>query len=395
MKKSLLFTAVVATAVMSGCATQPRGNFDAFQAKDLNPLVQSKELQQKTNNFFVINDSSGSMTEPYINSGLVANPTTIKLEIEKELLSRMNKTIPNIPLNSGLRSFGFGKCVGLNTKLNQASESYSKSAFNAAIDSLACASGGSPMPTSIALAEQDLSSNSGTTALIILSDGFELDSSPYAAAKALKARYGDKLCIYTVWVGNPRDDEGRRTLLNLSNIGSCGFSTAVTDIASSAGMGNFVEKVFFKRGAPAPISEGDADKDGVLDSKDKCPGTPIGAKVNALGCWVLEGVNFDTNKSNIKSRYYSLLNEAAVVLKRNPGLTIEVQGHTDSVGSDQYNARLSERRANSVKNYLRKQANGNASLKSRGYGEVNPIASNATSEGRAQNRRVQLDVIKR
>ncbi|MCK5924721.1 MAG: OmpA family protein [Methylococcales bacterium] len=395
MKKSLLFTAIVATAIVSGCATQPRGSFETFQAKDLNPLVQSQELQQKTNNFFVIHDSSGSMTEPYVDGALVANPTTIKLEIEKELLSRMNKTIPNITLNSGLRSFGFGNCVGLNTKLNQASTSYSQSTFNSAIESLACGSGGSPMHTSINLAQKDIEANSGTTALIILSDGFEMDASPYPAAKALKARYGDNLCIYTVWVGNQKDIEGRRTLLDLSNVGGCGFSTTITDISSSAGMGNFVEKVFFKRGAPAAIAEGDADKDGVLDSQDKCPGTPIGAKVNARGCWELKGLNFDTNQSNIKTRYFHLLNEAAVVLKRNPGLTIEVQGHTDSVGSDNYNLRLSERRANAVKNYLRKQANGNASLRSRGYGEARPVANNATESGRAQNRRVQLDVVRR
>jgi OOP family OmpA-OmpF porin len=395
MKKSLLLTAVIATTLISGC-TKPPGNFGGFQPKDLNPLVQSREFQQKTNNFFVINDSSGSMREAYVNGGLIANPTTIKLEIEKELLRRMNKTIPNIPLQSGLRSFGFGKCVGLNSRLNQSSELYSKSAFNAAIDSLVCGSGGSPMHKSLALAGTDIQANTGTTALIVFSDGFELDSSPAPAAKALKDVYGDKLCIYTVWVGNPKDIEGRRTLLDLSNIGSCGFSTAAADIGTTEGMGNFVEKVFFKRvSVAAPIPEGDADKDGVLDSKDKCPGTPIGAPVNALGCWVLKGVNFDTDKHHIKSRYHHLLNDAARVLSRNPGLTIEVQGHTDSVASDNYNRKLSDRRANAVKRYLANKANGKASLTARGYGEAQPIADNSTAAGRAENRRVQLNVIRR
>lgn len=396
MKKSLLFTASIATVMLSGCVTQPIAGFQSFQAKDLTALVKSKEYQQKTNNFFVINDSSGSMTETYINGGLAADPVAIKLEIEKELLKRMNKTIPAITLNSGLRSFGFGKCVGLGTQLNQASESYSKAAFSSAIDSLVCGSGGSPMDKSIEAGQHDLEANSGTTALIILSDGFELDRSPIPAAQALKDRYGDSLCIYTVWVGNPNDVEGRATLLNLSNLGLCGFNTSVADIGSPEGMANFVEKVFFKKVAlAAPIPEGDADLDGVLDSKDQCPGTPLGATVNIHGCWIIKGINFDTAKHNIKPQYYHLLNNAAVVLKRNPGLTIEVQGHTDSVDSNEYNLGLSDRRANEVKSYLNNQANGNASLTSRGYGEARPIASNGTVSGRAQNRRVQLKIIKK
>jgi OOP family OmpA-OmpF porin len=394
--KKLLLAASVAGTLLSGCASQPPAGFQSFQTKDLASLVQSKEFQQKTNNFFVINDSSGSMTETYINGGLVSDPIAFKLEIEKELLKRFNKTIPNITLNSGLRSFGFGECVGLGTELNQASQSYSKAAFSAAIDSLACGSGGSPMDKAIKAGQKDLEANTGTTALIILSDGFELDRSPIPAAQALKDRYGDNLCIYTVWTGNPNDIGGRATLLNLSNLGSCGFSTSVADIGSAEGMANFVKRVFFKKILPnLPIPEGDADLDGVLDSKDQCPRTPSGATVNIHGCWVIKGINFDTAKHAIKSKYYHLLNNAALVLKRNPGLSIEVQGHTDNIGSHGYNLGLSDRRANAVKSYLNNKANGNASLTSRGYGETRPIGSNGTVSGRAQNRRVQLEVIKK
>ena len=88
-----------------------------------------------------------------------------------------------------------------------------------------------------------------------------------------------------------------------------------------------------------------------------------------------------------------ILNVVTNILKKNPGLTIEVQGHTDSVGSDSLNRRLSQNRANSVKKYLVRNANGQISLTARGYGETRPVASNSTEEGRATNRRVQLDVI--
>ncbi|NOQ36705.1 MAG: OmpA family protein [Methylococcaceae bacterium] len=395
MKKLLLVSASIAGAVLSGCATQP-ATFKSFQAKDLNHLTKSAEYKQKANNFFVINDSSDSMEETYIGNAISAEPSAIKLEIEKELLSRMNKTIPNITLTSGLRSFGYGKCVSLGgySTLNQAVQSYSKSAFNSAIESLACASGGSPMDKAIATTQADLTANSGNTALIIFSDGHDLDGSPVASATALKARYGDKLCIYTVWVGNPDEVEGRRTLLNVSNKGACGFSALASDIASPEGMAKFVEQVFFKRVALV-ASEGDADLDGVLDSKDQCPQTPLGATVNVQGCWIIKGIHFDTARHNIKSKYHHLLNNAATVLKRNPGLTIEVQGHTDNVGSDKYNLGLSERRANAVKHYLGHKAGKSASLTSKGYGETKPVVTNETAEGRAINRRVQLEVIKR
>lgn len=394
MKKSLLVSASLVSAVLSGCASQPTATFQSFQAKDLNALVNSQEFKQKTNNFFVINDSSDSMEEAYLSGGISSEPLAIKLEVEKELLRRMNKTIPNIPLTSGLRSFGFGGCVGLYTTLNQAVESYSKSSFNSAIDSLACSTGGSPMNKSLDAAQEDLAGNSGTTALIVFSDGHDLDGTPVPSAKALKDRYGDNLCIYTVWVGNPEEVEGRSLLLDMSNLGACGFSVLASDIASPEGMAKFVERVFFKR-VPAVIPEGDADLDGVFDSKDECPETPLGATVNVQGCWIIKGIHFDTAKHYIKPQYYHLLDNAAVVLKRNPGLTIEVQGHTDNVGSDKYNMGLSDRRANAVKNYLSQKAGDSASLTSSGYGESQPVATNDTAEGRAENRRVQLKVIKK
>ena len=134
----------------------------------------------------------------------------------------------------------------------------------------------------------------------------------------------------------------------------------------------------------------DTDKDGVPDYEDKCPGTPEGAKVDARGCWVLEGVNFDTNKATIKAVSYPVLDEVVNVLKENPALKLEIQGYTDSVGAEKYNQRLSEKRAKSVYEYFVKKGVNSSQLTYKGYGEAAPIASNDTDEGRAKNRRVEL-----
>jgi OOP family OmpA-OmpF porin len=135
----------------------------------------------------------------------------------------------------------------------------------------------------------------------------------------------------------------------------------------------------------------DSDGDGVYDYLDKCPGTPKGATVNSKGCWALTGVVlFDFDSSNIKPEAYPLLDEVVSILKKNPKIKREIQGHTDSKGAEKYNQELSERRAKAVERYLEKKGIDPSQLTSKGYGESQPVASNATKEGRQENRRVEL-----
>ena len=137
----------------------------------------------------------------------------------------------------------------------------------------------------------------------------------------------------------------------------------------------------------------DSDGDGVYDHEDQCPKTPKGAAVDQRGCWVLKGVNFDTNKADIKPGSYKVLDDAVDVLKKNPQLKLEVQGHTDNRGSAQYNQQLSEKRAKSVVDYFVSKDIEKSRMNSAGYGLTKPAASNDTPEGRAQNRRVELKPI--
>lgn len=97
---------------------------------------------------------------------------------------------------------------------------------------------------------------------------------------------------------------------------------------------------------------------------------------------------FDTNKADIKKKYIPEVNKVAEVLKKNPDATVEIQGHTDSVGNDKYNLNLSQRRADSVRNYLIKKLGINPSrVTAKGYGKSQPIADNKTKEGKQKNRR--------
>jgi outer membrane protein OmpA-like peptidoglycan-associated protein len=107
----------------------------------------------------------------------------------------------------------------------------------------------------------------------------------------------------------------------------------------------------------------------------------------------LRGIYFDTGKATIRPESYPVLDDAVRVLKANETVVVEIAGHTDSVGSDSYNMRLSEARANSVRTYLISRGIGPNRLIARGYGETMPVASNATRDGRQMNRRIEFRVL--
>lgn len=163
--------------------------------------------------------------------------------------------------------------------------------------------------------------------------------------------------------------------------------------------------------------DGDEDGDGVFDRRDLCPHTPPGTPVGHNGCPLPQyppavkaapppaapqpeevitlrdtsgKVLFDFNKSNLTPEALSQLQALLPKLKGDDVTAIKVVGHTDSIGSDAYNQKLSERRAASVVTYLQSQQVPVAKLSSEGKGESEPVADNGTDEGRAQNRRVEL-----
>ncbi|MFO1418257.1 MAG: OmpA family protein [Methylotetracoccus sp.] len=148
--------------------------------------------------------------------------------------------------------------------------------------------------------------------------------------------------------------------------------------------------------APAPVddcSTRDSDGDGVNDCDDKCPGTMKGAKVDEYGCLVrieLRGVNFHYDSAQLTDTAMAILDEVSTgLIASDEKKDIEVAGHASSEGTDQYNMKLSQRRAASVVEYLKGKGVTN-NLYPKGYGESYPIADNSTEEGRSKNRRVEL-----
>ncbi len=141
----------------------------------------------------------------------------------------------------------------------------------------------------------------------------------------------------------------------------------------------------------AAAVEVDSDGDGVVDSKDKCPNTLAGLKVDDQGCFISADlkINFDTSKSVVKKEYMAKLEAFAKFLNDNKSVNVTIEGHTDNAGKAKANQTLSERRAKAVMDILVKEYKVDAKqLKSVGYGATKPIASNKTAAGKAENRRI-------
>jgi OOP family OmpA-OmpF porin len=298
---------------------------------------------------------------------------------------------------------------------------HSRAGFNEGLKSVEWGKGETPLTSAIGAATVALKTTQGDIALMIVGDGKGTEVGLMQAVESMKRDYGDRLCVYTVVIGD--DPAGQKNMEALAGAGRCGFAVNEEDTVSRAAMANFVETVFFAKqmdkdgdgvldrldqcpdtpkgvrvdakGCALPVAAPmvDSDGDGVFDNVDKCPGTPRGAKVDSRGCWVIRGVKFDTDKSDIKPVYYPILDDVVDVLRKNPSVKVEIQGHTDNVGRAKYNQRLSERRAQAVMEYLIKKGIPRERLTAAGYGLERPIASNLTQEGRAQNRRVELKPI--
>ena len=152
--------------------------------------------------------------------------------------------------------------------------------------------------------------------------------------------------------------------------------------------------------APAPEVCADEDNDGVCDSADKCPGTEANVTVDADGCAAAAeavrvelDVKFDFDKAVVKEESYAEIKTVADFMNQYPQTTTTVEGHTDSIGTEAYNQELSERRANAVREVMVGQYGvAGERVSAVGEGESNPVADNATDEGRAINRRVEASV---
>jgi OOP family OmpA-OmpF porin len=143
----------------------------------------------------------------------------------------------------------------------------------------------------------------------------------------------------------------------------------------------------------------DTDTDGVVDYLDSCARTPIGTRVDARGCplageriAIVTNINFDFDHTDVRGDVKIRLSRVIQLLQEMPPIHVQIVGHTDDVGSAQYNLALSLRRAEAVRDYIVTRGVDGARLSVAGRGKSEPLVSNSTPQGRAVNRRVEFVV---
>jgi len=387
MKKKFVraFLLLAITVLVTGCAGMKASEPPLVFTPHVFPAGQ---YTQKVDNFLFILDASYTMERNGERNFLTA----------KDLISAINQSLPtDMTANAGLRTFGHAPRQSAKlTDLVYGMTNFTRAGLQEGLDSVKYAGGNSPLPEALDAAGGDLSGARGKTAIIIVSDGLveaQMGGAPEAAAR-LKATMGDKLCIYTVAVGG--DPAGEKFLQDVAKAGGCGFSVTAASLTAPASLASFVEDVFLNRKMMPVAVAGprDSDGDGVIDSRDRCPNTPKGEIVDEYGCTLklTLHINFDFDKSDIKPEFASDLKKAGdFIIKNSEVPYILIAGYTDSVGEEAYNQKLSERRAQAVRQYLVDNFGIDPNrLVARGRGESNPVADNSSEAGRAENRRVEI-----
>ena len=367
MNKALMRGGVILALVvlLASCATAPP--MAPFSPMDLNGKVRSGDYVAKPDAFVVVFDGSSSMGEAYKGS---LNTGNSKFAVAKDLVDRMNKTMPAVPMQGAIVAFGMTKKP---TTTVYGLTDYAQDGMGQSLGALSKPNGTTPMGLGLAEAGALLKDTGGEVAIIVFGDGEEqtITTAALDAANALKEQFGDRACLYTVFVGNT--DKGRKLMSDVAATSGCGSATSADELASADAMASFVEKVFLKKAPAKPMA------------KPKPMPVPQ-PKIS----WILSGVNFDINKDVVRPDAKEILQNDIKILKENPQLRVEIQGHTCDLGPAEFNRNLSDRRAQALKAYLISQGIAADRLTARGYGEDRPRFPNDSEANRAKNRRAEL-----
>jgi outer membrane protein OmpA-like peptidoglycan-associated protein len=355
---------VACSALAIGCAT----SLPVEAPPPVSPVTMGAGEWRTADRIFVITDASGTM---YQNETFPSAKAMTQAFIAS--LPDRNARAEH-PSTYEVGAIGFG---GMDRDA-VALSNFDRAALETQADSLHVmgsvdgTGGTTPIHGVIAEVAAQIGGTPGRTAVVVISDGLADDPElALASGAALVDSVPSKVCFYGIQVGH--DPEGTAFLNALSGLTDCGFVRNADSLKSSSQFAQFTTAVVASASPPAelpPVAAG------------PCEGTMR-----------LRGIEFGFDKANIDEGSKVVLDYAADQLRKCPNLRIHVDGYTDSTGPEAYNMGLSERRADAAEEYFVEKGIPASRLEVRGFGEADPVDSNATREGRARNRRVELKPI--
>ncbi len=310
---------------------------------------------------FVITDASGTM---YVNETFPEAKSLTRSFIAA--MPAADAPAQN-PSRYEAASIGFGGNQRITTPLQSFDRAAlaSRSAQLTIIGDVSGTGGTTPFHRVFGEVAEDLEGKSGRAALVIFSDGIPDDPSrAMAAAGKLASGHSGDVCFHGVQTGT--DPEGQAFLRNLAALTGCGSLRSAADITTGAEVQQLARRVF---AGPAP---------------------PAVAAGPCAGVIRLRGIEFGFDKDEVTDDSKPVLDVAVERLNQCPEIRVTIGGHTDSIGTEEYNQGLSKRRAMATQSYFVRSGVDPSRLDTEGYGMSQPIAPNDTRDGRMQNRRVEL-----
>lgn len=357
-RQSLLtLPALLSIGLMAGCASTPPASPVTFQAE----AIDAKAYVPKVDSFAVIFDASSSMG--------MESMGDVKFNTAKGFVSAFNETVPELDYQASLVKFGGSSDDTFPAGTVYGLTDYQSSGFASGLGSITEPGNITPMAEGIDAATEALSGVSGPVAVILVSDFWKIlhQQDTMDAAKRLASQHQGDLCLYLVKVG---DFEGSGWLINnMADITNCSKAMNVGDLAASGAMAGFVKDALLQ---PAPQKK------------------PIQYEKISFSATAL----FDFDKAVLKPAGKAELQKLGQYIMGQGVQVVDINviGHTDSIGTEEYNQKLSERRAMAVKDFLVSEGVKGSIIDVSGEGEGSPVADNGTNEGRALNRRVEVHV---
>jgi len=342
LKKSVLFVVVAMALLFSACAEL---SYDGLMKNEPKKVYTS----DKDVLMFIL-DGSGSMSE-------TDGAGNVKIVAAKDMLRDISSQLDSNKTNVGLITFHKG-CYSSKLLIPPSNNDFNRVI---SVSSEIYPSGKTPLASSIREAGEVLKDIHKKVNIIIISDGVETcGGDPVAEAKKLKTKYGIDASIYVI--GYSVDDRTKTQLVALANAGGGKYYSAEDSVALDKVITNITDE---------------------LDIKSD----------NWKGDTFKFNINFDTGSSKLKPEYNDQVKQLAEYLKKT-GYGAELQGHSDSRGSKKANQKLSQKRAQAVVNQLINYGVDKNRVYAVGFGELAPISTNKTKEGRFANRRVEAHIIK-